>query len=179
MALSRVFPTIAQDLSRAFALLDEPFFGTAARRLPTLGAFPSGTFRPLVDVSENDKAYVVEAEVPGMKRDELNVEFVDDGTLVLKGRVERGKQDGDIKTIEGSSTDSSTDSTDVSTKSSGDVVASEPTYWSSERVLGAFQRSISFPTRVDPNNVKASYADGILHITVPKVEPRRAKINID
>lgn len=37
-----------------------------------------------------------------------------------------------------------------------------------ERAFGTFQRSMRLPYRVEPNQVKASFANGILTVTVPK-----------
>ncbi|CAG8795088.1 5816_t:CDS:1, partial [Racocetra fulgida] len=130
-----------------------------------------GYFRPSVDVSETDKNYVIEAEVPGMKKDDLSVEFVDN-TLTLKGKVE--KSNDQLRTID-------------TTQSTGDVVESgregtsvaEPTYWTNERILGSFQRSFTLPNNADKENVKAQYKDGILSIIVPKVERQSQKITIE
>jgi HSP20 family molecular chaperone IbpA len=52
--------------------------------------------------------------------------------------------------------------------------------WVSERMVGEFQRSFSFPNSVDQDAVKASLKDGILSIVVPKKEGNfRKKINVD
>ncbi|KAM3445163.1 hypothetical protein NHJ13734_000687 [Beauveria thailandica] len=53
-------------------------------------------------------------------------------------------------------------------------------YWLTERSIGEFARSFSFPSRVDQNGVTAGFQDGILSITVPKAkkhEPVRISIN--
>src|SRR5881392_2008005 len=39
-----------------------------------------------------------------------------------------------------------------------------------ERFTGKFRRSVTLPTRVDSNNVNATYKDGILTVTLPKAE---------
>jgi HSP20 family molecular chaperone IbpA len=53
-------------------------------------------------------------------------------------------------------------------------------YWVSERSVGEFYRSFSFPTRVDHDKVKASLKNGILSITVPKAQaPKATKIQIE
>jgi HSP20 family protein len=52
-------------------------------------------------------------------------------------------------------------------------------YWVSERSVGEFHRSFSFPTRVDHEAVKASLKNGILSIVVPKAQaPKARKIEI-
>jgi HSP20 family molecular chaperone IbpA len=54
-----------------------------------------------------------------------------------------------------------------------------PKYWVSERSVGQFHRSFSFPTRVDQDNVKASLKNGILEVIIPKsAKPQNKKIEI-
>jgi len=53
-------------------------------------------------------------------------------------------------------------------------------YWVSERSIGSFSRTFSFPVRVDQDHVKASMKDGILSIVVPKTnETGSRKISIE
>src|SRR5262245_7501366 len=50
-----------------------------------------------------------------------------------------------------------------------------------ERVYGSFTRSFSLPTTVDAAKVSAAYKDGVLEVTVPKVEtakPKRIEIKV-
>ncbi|HXA09652.1 MAG TPA: Hsp20/alpha crystallin family protein [Chthoniobacterales bacterium] len=50
-----------------------------------------------------------------------------------------------------------------------------------ERFSGKFRRSITLPTRVDAGKVTASYKDGILTVTLPKVEeakPKKVEVTI-
>jgi len=44
-----------------------------------------------------------------------------------------------------------------------------------ERVCGSFTRSFSLPTTVDATKVTATYKDGVLEVTVPKVETAKPK----
>jgi len=58
--------------------------------------------------------------------------------------------------------------------------APKPQYWISERSVGLFERSFTFPTRVDQDAVKASLKSGILSIVVPKAKvPESRRINIE
>lgn len=53
-------------------------------------------------------------------------------------------------------------------------------YWVSERSVGEFQRTFSFPARVDQDSVKASLRNGILSIVVPKAAaPVSRRINVE
>lgn len=44
-----------------------------------------------------------------------------------------------------------------------------------ERVFGSFERTFTLPTTVDPDKIEASYADGVLTISIPKVEKARPR----
>jgi HSP20 family molecular chaperone IbpA len=48
-------------------------------------------------------------------------------------------------------------------------------YWVSERAVGEFCRTFTFPTRVDPDGVTASLENGILHVTVPKLKKHESR----
>jgi HSP20 family molecular chaperone IbpA len=53
-------------------------------------------------------------------------------------------------------------------------------YWLTERSIGEFSRTFNFPSRVENENVSASFKDGILSVVVPKAkkhEVRRVAIN--
>lgn len=48
-----------------------------------------------------------------------------------------------------------------------------------ERVAGSFDRTITLPIRIDPDQIKAEYRDGILALFIPRAEsdrPRSIKI---
>ena len=51
----------------------------------------------------------------------------------------------------------------------------EERYYRVERRYGSFQRSLALPQGVKPDDISASYEDGILVITVPKVEEEKPK----
>lgn len=92
---------------------------------------------PLLNVVDLGTQYVVSAEVPGIKTDDLDIKIEGD-TLTIKG--ERKVADG----------------------------GENASYHRRERAVGMFQRSLTLPKTVDPENVKATYKDGILTVTLTK-----------
>jgi HSP20 family protein len=103
-----------------------------------------------VDVTENDKGYELKADIPGVKKEDINVRI--DGNLVqIDAEVRREK--------------------DV--KGEGDKVLR------SERYYGSVSRSFSLASDVDESAVEASYADGVLTLQLPKkAAPASKKIAI-
>jgi len=57
----------------------------------------------------------------------------------------------------------------------------EDKYYRIERRYGAFSRSIALPQTVDEEKIEAKYENGILEITIPKVEtakPKKIKVAV-
>ena len=105
---------------------------------------------PAVDVYEDKENVYVKAELPGMKKEEIEV-TLHEGTLSLTG--ERKVQ-------------SKVNTTEV---------------YRAERFFGRFQRTVSLPSAVATEKVKAQYTDGILTITLPKTEeakPKQIDVNV-
>jgi len=53
-------------------------------------------------------------------------------------------------------------------------------YWVTERSVGSFRRTFTFPGRVDHDSVKAALKNGVLNVTVPKaapLQPKRVEVN--
>lgn len=59
--------------------------------LPTSTLF-RGAWNPVVDIKENEKEYVILAELPGMNREDLDVHVTGD-VLVIQGKREEAKED--------------------------------------------------------------------------------------
>jgi len=90
MKIMKATPTLAtmrQDLDRVFDRFFEPTF------------FPLGTPRtldtmwePTLDLSENEKEFIVRLEAPGMARDDFDVDL-DRNLLTLSGKRELRKEE--------------------------------------------------------------------------------------
>ena len=56
----------------------------------------SDAFTPLADIEETDDAWIVEAEVPGAKRDDIDIELRE-GELVITGEIKERERKGIIR----------------------------------------------------------------------------------
>lgn len=98
-----------------------------------------------MDVTENDKAYVVHADIPGVKKDDIHV------------------------TIDGSQVAISAESKYQREQKEGDKVLR------SERSYGKAYRAFTLAQDVDEAGAEAKYVDGVLELTLPKKAASSAK----
>lgn len=103
-----------------------------------------------VDVKETDGGYIVQAEVPGVAKEDIHVSL--DGNVVsLRAEVRQLDQ-----------------------KVEGEKVLR------SERYFGSVERSFELPADVDAAQAKAKYDNGVLTLTLPKKQGGNAKrLNIE
>ena len=98
-----------------------------------------------VNVTRSDGAYAVDAEMPGVKKDDIVVS-VDGSMVTISGEVKREKEE----------------------KKGEQVVRSE-------RYFGKVSRSFSLPHDIDEAAVTAKYEDGVLKLDLPLREKRYGK----
>lgn len=154
MAIARFNP--AQDLfnlQREMNRLFGDFLPTAKKEQEE---FASAVWRPMVDVHEDDDSFQVDAEIPGVRKEDLKINF-QDGILTISGErtYDREQKEGNGENRKGVSCHRM------------------------ERFYGKFYRSFSFPSAVAPDAINARFEDGVLHVTVPKAEqvkPRQIEI---
>jgi len=184
-----LFP-YSSDFTPLFRLLDDydshrSSTGSQGGRSTSLRAF-----QPKFDVREDKESYVLHGELPGIEQKDIDISFTDEQTIVVKGRVEREHHEGnfDQKQIEGGShkptVEDDPEETQKSKSTSKEVAHHDKhkkhekpqhKYWISERSIGEFHRSFTFPQRVDQDAVKASLKNGILSVTVPKAVAKEGK----
>lgn len=188
-----LFPR-ADGFSPIFRLLDDYDAHRSSRGSNSRPAFSN--LSPRFDVRESKDAYLLDGEIPGISPKDVDIEFSDHQTLVIKGRVHHeyssGSNDDDgtnatspKPTVEDAPEEgegSSSQKVAVKSKSSAVSKSSTPQYkfWVNERSFGEFHRSFSFPTRVDQDNVKATCKNGVLSVVIPKApHPAARKITIE
>jgi HSP20 family protein len=106
------------------------------------------SFIPPVDIFSTETAYILHIALPGAKKEDVGVNWDSDkGVLNLAGVVYRQGDEEFLKTLS-----------------------------KSERKVGVFERSIKLPPgeeekeEVDSDAITAKLEDGVLVVTVPKVE---------
>ena len=117
-------------------LFDEFFFDTPkAVRRPSIPQIMK------TDVKENENGYDLEIELPGYKKEDLQLELKD-GYLNIS----------------------------ASTKTSNDEKDKKGQYIRRERYIGTSSRSFYVGEDVTEEDIKAKFEDGILNVYVPKKE---------
>lgn len=104
---------------------------------PGIAELPGFMFRPNINIASTDQEYTITAEVPGMAEEDITLELSPDGTLTLSGEKKQQSE-----------------------KHAQHLHCMECAY-------GVFQRTLSLPEEADKERIKASFANGILTITVP------------
>jgi len=73
------------------------FFGRpAARAGSELGWMAEADWTPKVDISESDTQYLIKAEIPGVKKEDVKVS-VEDGMISIRGERRQEKEEKDKK----------------------------------------------------------------------------------
>ena len=90
-----------------------------------------------IEVQEMDNAYLVAAELPGVKKEDIDISIAGN-QVTLNAECKQEK------------------------------MASGAKEWCSERWYGKVSRTIQLPLEIEEQSADATYADGVLHLTLPK-----------
>ena len=134
------------------SLIKAPLFGNARRFDPFLDVddwFNNVSMRPMswdrdtspqirMDLTENDKSYVVYAEIPGVHKDEIKVSVEGNKVSIM-----------------------------AESKHEKEAVDEGKMLWH-ERYQGSCFRSFTLAYDIDEDNAKAKYENGVLELTLPK-----------
>lgn len=198
-------PRLPSEFNPVFRLLDD--YDVYCPRRPMNLAPPTRKFAPKFDIRESNNGYHLEGELPGVEQDKIEIEFTDPQTLIIKGRSQRNsshvnnsedvENDSDSETESGSTKSrqptvedegEETNSNGVATPKSSDDDEPEQKpgrtgpvnkYLVSERSIGEFHRTFTFPSRIEQDGVKARLRNGILSVQVPREAAKAKKIRIE
>lgn len=107
--------------------------------------FEIGDFAPRVDISEDEKNIYLHAELPGIVKEDVKVSVNEDRLLTLKGEKKRNDK--------------------VENKNFVRV----------ERNYGSFVRTFVLPENVNFEAIEAKFENGILEVSLPKIDPVKPK----
>ena len=125
-------------------------FNTYFGNVPSSGASES-LWYPRVDLREQEQEFVLMADLPGMKQDDINI-TVENNILTLQGKrvVEHEAQNGQNGYAQ-----------------------------YSERAFGTFCRRFTLGAAVDADHITATYTAGVLEVHIPKTaaaQPKRIAV---
>ena len=134
------------NIQRYGGLFDD-VFGDMARGfwLKPVAMPGDGELKMKLDVKEDDKAYNIRADVPGVKKEDIEVD-VNGNQVSIRAEVKQEKEE-----------------------KKGEKVLH------SERYYGMVSRSMQLPADIDTGAVKAEYKDGVLNLVLPKKASAQAK----
>ena len=119
-------------------LVDDLFKGFLVRPVAYEGSQPGVLPRIKVDVAEKNGAYQVTADLPGVKKEDIQV-AIDGAQVTLSAEIKREKE-----------------------------VAEGERVLHTERTFGKVSRSFSLPQELDEARAEAKFRDGVLELTLPK-----------
>jgi len=111
-------------------------FDDFSRGFPSFGRFGSPELMPSMDVTETDKGYLIHADMPGVKKDDINID-IDGNQVTITAEVKRETE-----------------------RKEGDKVLR------SERYYGNVYRSFTLPRELDESMSEAKFSDGVLELTL-------------
>jgi HSP20 family protein len=121
-----------------FGSFDQPIDSLMRRFFRSVPVRDEGAMTISVDASENDKAYTVKAEIPGVSKDDIKV-AIEGKQVSIGAEVKKEKEEKE-----------------------GDKVLR------SERYCGSVYWSFTLPMDVDQSKSDAKYVNGVLELTLPK-----------
>ena len=125
---------------------NDPFAMMTSERNPLYGKRARNLMK--TDVRELDGGYEIDIDLPGFKKDEVDIQL-QDGCLTISAAKGLDKDEQDKK----------------------------GRYIRQERYAGSVSRSFYVGEDVKPADVKASFEDGILRLSVPKAEAKQLPDN--
>lgn len=147
------------DLGNLFDVFDEPFFQNVFA--PVNQAIKS--FK--VDVKDKGDAYELTADLPGVKKENISVDY-NKGYLTVKTTEEKVSEAPKAEAKDA--------------KETKEEKADKPAdkYLRRERYYGSMQRSF-YIDNVNKADIKAAYKDGVLTVTLPKATKQQSDTTIE
>lgn len=106
--------------------------------------------RPLTDLKETENEFIMEVEMPGITKDDIDIKVTED-TIEIKAEKKYEQKEED----------------------------KERGYFFQERKYQGFYRSIPLPAGIKPEETEAKFDNGILEITMKKTEEKEKALKVN
>ena len=138
MALIRYSKPEQDIFGKRFSDIMDEFFNDAV-------ANRQSGFAPSINISESEKQFMIDVEIPGMDKKDINVNLENSRLTVSGERSFENEEKNGTK------------------------------FHRVERHYGSFSRSFQLPESVDEKTINATYKNGVLNITLDKSKEKVKK----
>jgi HSP20 family protein len=145
---------LSQDMDRMMSAFAGPLFRPSFRSLFQQGREDNwstpGFWSPRIDVEQRADSIVVRADMPGVRKEDIQIDVTDEHLTIAGERREEREEGSD-----------------------------DQGYKAVERSYGSFYRTVPLPQKVNVDKLTAKMRDGVLQITIPLDEsarPRRIQV---
>ncbi len=104
---------------------------------------------PKIDISEDEKNIYLEAELPGVKKEDLKVKLEDNKLTILGEKKNCSENDKNRN------------------------------FYNRERIFGTFEKVFTIQTEINNDNIKAEFENGVLSVIVEKFVPEKKERTIE
>jgi HSP20 family molecular chaperone IbpA len=103
---------------------------------------------PRVDIQDNNKSYIIKFDLAGVSKNDIKLSIDEHNILKLEGKKEEK------------------------------IENKKENFIKKEIFYGSFERMIQLPENIDQSKLSTAFEDGILTVTIPKVEIKKPKAKI-
>ena len=107
------------------------------------------SFNPKIDISEDEKNIYLEAELPGVKKENMKIKL-EDNKLTITGEKKNANENDKSKR-----------------------------FFNRERSFGSFKKAFTIQADVKQDNIRAEFENGVLSVTIEKLIPEKKEMNIE
>lgn len=143
MSLIRLFDDVARTPATFSTMIDQVFNDLSQNH-------GVARFRPSVDIVETEEAYEVHVSVPGMQKEDFQIDL-DKNILRISGKREMRREEEDQKKH----------------------------FHVIESSYGSFERAFTLPEHAQTEGIQARYEEGVLKVHIPKDEKTGRKRSIE
>ena len=104
---------------------------------------------PKIDISEDEKNIYLEAELPGVKKEDLKVKLEDNKLTILGEKRNFSENDKNRN------------------------------FYNRERIFGTFEKVFTIQSEINNDNIKAEFENGLLSLAIEKFVPEKKERTIE